>query len=393
MTTNPQDPTPPTKSQRPRWRRKRYWILGVVVLLLLAMSPKFGVWYRRHQMIQHLCGGYGKKNRGANFPQYFLAQEAWPRKYLDWTNITPFDRLATADLEPMQSSDLKWIAGETRLSELVIFYPLSSGGDDSGFDALAGLDSLESLTIREVSLRGNGLKHLRGLQMLSFLELGLWDASPGLVELRGHPSIQSLSFRESKNFVDGPEARIELSKIMTAAVSATRDMPRLRYLSFVGAADSRLCPKSGNVLQIGRQRDRRDSSLVFIREDEMARHGLSEEQWETVRAVLPPVARLGRKPVDRRLILEGILYVLKTGCPWRDLPAEFGNWSTFYERFRLWSHSGVWQQILQALQARAHANGRIEWDLFLIDGSNVRAHKAAAGASKQKWPMSPQTTL
>ena len=125
----------------------------------------------------------------------------------------------------------------------------------------------------------------------------------------------------------------------------------------------------------------------------MARHGLSEEQWETVRAVLPPVARLGRKPVDRRLILEGILYVLKTGCPWRDLPAEFGNWSTFYERFRLWSHSGVWQQILQALQARAHADGRIKWDLFLIDGSNVRAHKAAAGASKQKWPMSPQTTL
>lgn len=124
----------------------------------------------------------------------------------------------------------------------------------------------------------------------------------------------------------------------------------------------------------------------------MGRHGLSDEQWEAVRAVLPAEARLGRKPVDRRLILDGILYVLKTGCPWRDLPREFGNWSTFYERFRLWSHAGVWQQILQVPQAKMHADGRIEWDLFLIDGSYVRVHKAAAGASKQKWLASLQTT-
>lgn len=238
MTTSPQDPTPPTKSQRPRWRRKRYWILGLVVLLLLAMSPNFGVWYRRHQMIQHLFGGYGKENSIGKSPQYFLAQEAWPRKYLDWINITPFDRLALADLVPQESTELKWIAGEDRLTELSIFFPVLNGGDDAGFEALAGLNSLEWLVIREVSLRDSGLKHIKGLPKLRFLELGLRDASPGIVELSGHPTIQDLSFRESKNFVDSPEARIELGKVMTAAVLATRDMPRLKHLSFVGAADA-----------------------------------------------------------------------------------------------------------------------------------------------------------
>ncbi len=91
----------------------------------------------------------------------------------------------------------------------------------------------------------------------------------------------------------------------------------------------------------------------------MARYGLSDEPWAVWPQVLPPEASTGRPPHDRRRIIEGILFVLKTGCPRRDVPVEFGNWSTVYERFRLWSHAGLWEQILAALQARQHASGEI----------------------------------
>lgn len=121
----------------------------------------------------------------------------------------------------------------------------------------------------------------------------------------------------------------------------------------------------------------------------MARHDLSDGQWKRVEAVLPPVSSTGRPPIDRRLILNGIVFVLKTGIPWRDLPKEFGNWSTVYERFRLWSHDGTWEKVLCDLQARRQANGEIDWDLFVIDGTVIRAHKAAAGASK-KDPREPE---
>ena len=60
-----------------------------------------------------------------------------------------------------------------------------------------------------------------------------------------------------------------------------------------------------------------------IREVAMARHGLSDEQWAVLQKVLPPESSTGRPPHDRRRVIDGILYVLKTGCAWRDLPPEF----------------------------------------------------------------------
>jgi transposase len=116
----------------------------------------------------------------------------------------------------------------------------------------------------------------------------------------------------------------------------------------------------------------------------MARHGLLDEQWAVLQQVLPAESSTGRPPHDRRRMIDGILFVLKTGCPWRDVLAEFGKWSTIYERFRLWSHAGVWELILSALQARKQASGEIDWELFCIDGTVIRAHKAAAGASKKR---------
>ena len=83
-------------------------------------------------------------------------------------------------------------------------------------------------------------------------------------------------------------------------------------------------------------------------------------------------------------MLDGILWILRTGAPWRDLPRErFGPWKTVYDYFSNWRKSGVFDRILKALQIRLDRDGRIDWDLWCIDGSNARAARCAAGADKK----------
>ena len=116
----------------------------------------------------------------------------------------------------------------------------------------------------------------------------------------------------------------------------------------------------------------------------MKRHELTDEQWEFVQPILPPYkAKTGRPPSDLRLMLNGILWILRTGAPWRDLPERFGPWQTVYDHFGKWRRDGVYDRILQALQIRLDRNGQIDWDLWCIDGSSVRASRAAAGAGKK----------
>jgi transposase len=116
----------------------------------------------------------------------------------------------------------------------------------------------------------------------------------------------------------------------------------------------------------------------------MKRHELTDEQWELVHPILPPrKAKTGRPPSGKRLMLNGILWILRTGAPWRDLPERFGPWQTVYDHFRNWRRDGVYDRILQALQIRLDRNGQIDWDLWCIDGSSVRASRAAAGAAKK----------
>jgi len=95
-------------------------------------------------------------------------------------------------------------------------------------------------------------------------------------------------------------------------------------------------------------------------------------------------------------MLNGILCILRTGATWRDLPERFGAWKTVYHYFRLWRDSGTFERILQALQIRLDRDGQIDWDLWCIDGSSVRAYRASAGASKKvsiSTLTSRQTTL
>jgi transposase len=115
----------------------------------------------------------------------------------------------------------------------------------------------------------------------------------------------------------------------------------------------------------------------------MERHALSDEQWARLRPLLPPPSRgRGRPRRDDRLIVDGILWRLATGVPWRDLPDRFGPWRTVYSRFRRWQVAGVWDRVLAALQAEADARGQLDWRLHFLDGSTVRAHQHAAGAQK-----------
>ena len=110
---------------------------------------------------------------------------------------------------------------------------------------------------------------------------------------------------------------------------------------------------------------------------------VSDALWERVEPLLPKVERRFRYPGRRRLpdrqALQGILFVLHTGIAWRHLPLElgFGAGSTCYRRLDEWQWAGVWNRLHEVLLAELHANGLIEWDRAVADGSHVQAKKGA----------------
>ena len=118
----------------------------------------------------------------------------------------------------------------------------------------------------------------------------------------------------------------------------------------------------------------------------MARHGLTTNQWKLISDVFPPPAPTGRPPTDRRTIVEGILWILRAGCPWRDLPEEFGPWETVYGCFNRWNADGTLDAVLQRLRAAKIDIGAIDEELWCIDGTIVRAHRCAAGGGKKGIP-------
>ncbi|MCZ0992209.1 IS5 family transposase [Streptomyces noursei] len=114
----------------------------------------------------------------------------------------------------------------------------------------------------------------------------------------------------------------------------------------------------------------------------MGRGDLSDAEWARLKLHLPRnVGRGGRWKCHRRVI-NGILFRLRTGIPWRDLPARFGKWQTAYDRHRRWSADGTWATILRAVQADADAQGRIDWSMASVDSTVCRAHQHAAGARR-----------
>jgi transposase len=115
----------------------------------------------------------------------------------------------------------------------------------------------------------------------------------------------------------------------------------------------------------------------------MGRFDLTDRQWRRLEPLLPPQRpRSGRPNHDHRRVVNGILWVLRTGAPWRDLPERYGRVGTVSSRFYRWRVAGVWDRALAAWQAAADAKGRIDWDLHFVDATIVRAHQHAAGARR-----------
>jgi transposase len=108
------------------------------------------------------------------------------------------------------------------------------------------------------------------------------------------------------------------------------------------------------------------------------RHELAEVEWERLRPLLP-ARQAGKRRQDDRRIIDGILWKLSTGAPWRDLPERYGSRQTVYTRVRRWAAGGVWEQIFAAVQQQADGDGQLDWTVHCVDGTAVRAHQHAAG--------------
>ena len=113
------------------------------------------------------------------------------------------------------------------------------------------------------------------------------------------------------------------------------------------------------------------------------RDDLSEAQWARLQPLLPPQKpKVGKPAHDHRRILNGILWKLRTGAPWRDLPERYGPWSTVACRFRRWRLAGIWDRIFAAVQQEEDQAGQVDWEIQFVDATIVRAHQHAAGAKK-----------
>ncbi|WNE99331.1 IS5 family transposase [Streptomyces luomodiensis] len=111
------------------------------------------------------------------------------------------------------------------------------------------------------------------------------------------------------------------------------------------------------------------------------RHELTDQEWELL-APLIPRAATGRPRVEDRQVVNGMVYKIRTGISWRDLPERYGPWKTVYTRFRRYALDGVFTRALQQIQAHADAAGDIDW-LVQIDSTIVRAHQHAAATGRK----------
>ncbi|MFI1249526.1 IS5 family transposase [Streptomyces anulatus] len=111
------------------------------------------------------------------------------------------------------------------------------------------------------------------------------------------------------------------------------------------------------------------------------RHELTDREWELLAPLIPRAVR-GRPRAEDRQIINGMVYKIRTGISWRDLPERYGSWQTVYTRFRRYAIDGVFTRALRQIQTRADAAGDIDW-LVQIDSTIVRAHQQAAATGRK----------
>ena len=108
----------------------------------------------------------------------------------------------------------------------------------------------------------------------------------------------------------------------------------------------------------------------------LRRHAISDECWQRIKNLLPgKEGDPGVTAKDNRLFIDAVLWIGKTGAPWRDLPERFGNWNSTWRRFDRWAAKGVWARVFHTL-----GDPDLEW--LLLDSTVIRAHQHAAGAKK-----------
>lgn len=105
---------------------------------------------------------------------------------------------------------------------------------------------------------------------------------------------------------------------------------------------------------------------------------LSEVQWERIERLLPPPGVFGRPRADDRSVLEGILWVLRSGARWRDLPKEYPSASTCWRRLRDWEEQDIWLNIWRLFLCELDAQGKLNWDEVFMDGSFAPAKKGGS---------------
>ena len=121
------------------------------------------------------------------------------------------------------------------------------------------------------------------------------------------------------------------------------------------------------------------------------RYELRDEAWERIGPLLPKQTRGGRWN-DHRTTLNGIFWILNSGAQWRDMPERYGKWQSVYDRYRRWTREGLFDRILRRLHVQLDDEGRIDWSVFDVDGSNIRADRSAAGAGKKGAKSNRRTT-
>ncbi len=124
----------------------------------------------------------------------------------------------------------------------------------------------------------------------------------------------------------------------------------------------------------------------------MIRNRLTNEQWGLIVGVFPPPASTGRPPVSRRDVVDGILWIMRTGAPWRDLPEEFGKWGAVWDLFDKWNADGTLDEILHRLRAARVELGEIDLEVWCVDGPVVRGARGAGGGGKKTTRRSRTTT-
>ena len=114
----------------------------------------------------------------------------------------------------------------------------------------------------------------------------------------------------------------------------------------------------------------------------VGRGEVTDAAWAVLAPLLPPNGRRGQQWKGHRTVLNGILWKLRTGAPWRDLPERYGPWPSVDDRFVRWRRDGTWDRLLAHVQTKSDAVGELIWEVSL-DSTSIRAHQHAAGARKR----------